>query len=400
MSLLKTRYLRRKRVLTLLVILTLTSTLFSVTAYSFLGFYNGFTNYAGEESDIIAVYSKTGGTPFSGIIPLSVADRVTAVEGVVAVSPEAIAPSTINDQSVFIRGVIPQDLNALNQLTILQGKSISFNNTDSCIVGKSLADRLQVNVGDNILAFSILSKRYVELQVVGVFQSGSSLNDEAIVPLYVGQWLRGISYDQVTLVRAQIDTSQTNSNLIYTEIANKTASSPAPSVTPSPTQKNDVQKQMEALIPLAQGNIKVGDIGIEESQQFMASYLDRYGISKDTLVILSVVVLVFASATAISAITLFVRQHSSDIDIIRAIGVSSRKIKTDLIVKMVIWSLIATALGTAVSAAVITAFQGLGYLQVLSHTIVFQLDPVVVAANFILLSVLIGLNIARMEFKQ
>ena len=132
----------------------------------------------------------------------------------------------------------------------------------------------------------------------------------------------------------------------------------------------------------------------------MQSYLGRYGISKDTLVILSIVVLVFASGTATCAITLFVNQHSSDIDIMRSIGVSKKKMKADLTLRMGIWALIATALGTIVAAVVITVFQRIGYLQVLSHTITFQIDPLIIAANFALLSLLIAVNIARTELKQ
>ena len=78
----------------------------------------------------------------------------------------------------------------------------------------------------------------------------------------------------------------------------------------------------------------------------MTSYLNRYGISKDTLIILSIVVLVFASGTAVCAITLFVRQHNYEIDVIRAIGVSTKKIKVDLSLKMLVWALTATIAGT------------------------------------------------------
>ena len=400
MSLIKFRYLRRKRILTLIVILTLASTLFSVTAYSFLGFYNGFTNYVGEQKDIIAIYSKTSSTPYTGIIPLSLIDKVTAQDGVIGTSPEIIAPTSINNQSIFIRGVIPDDLQKLNPITIQEGQNLNLSDTNSCIIGNNLANKLHLKTGDTILAFGILSNRYVELNIKGIFYSETSLNDEALVPIYIGQWLRGISYNEANLIRIKINPDQTSANQIYQQIANQTkTSNSTSSITPTPT-KSQTQKELEALIPLIQSNIKIGNIGIEQSQEFMQSYLNRYGISKDTLIILSIVVLAFASGTAISAITLFVKQHSSDIDTIRSIGVSSKKIKTDLTIRMITWALIATVLGTLISAVFITAFQKLGYLQVLSHTITFQLDPLIIVANFLLLSALIGVNILRMELKQ
>jgi len=48
MKLIGFKYLERKRVLNLAVILTLSSMLFSMTALSLLGFYRGFTAYLGE----------------------------------------------------------------------------------------------------------------------------------------------------------------------------------------------------------------------------------------------------------------------------------------------------------------------------------------------------------------
>jgi ABC-type lipoprotein release transport system permease subunit len=138
-------------------------------------------------------------------------------------------------------------------------------------------------------------------------------------------------------------------------------------------------------------------VGVEESQQFMSNYLDRYGISQDTLIILAVVVVVLASGTATCSITLFVRQHSSDINILRSIGTSSKRIKIDITLKMLLWAVIATFVGTLISAAALIFFQKIGYLQVLSHAINFQLDPLVIVANVILLSMLIVINVARTE---
>ncbi len=396
MSLLRVKYLRKKRILALIVILTLTSTLFSVTAYSFLGFYNGFSAFEGQTNNIIAIYSERGNSPFSGIVPISLQDNLTRVHGVISTSPEAITPCIINGQSIFVRGVIPQELSNLNQLTILQGENLNLTDTNSAIIGVNVAQRLNLKPGDEILATGVLSEKYAELQIKGVFRSDSALDDEALVPLYVGQWLRGIPYDQVTLIRAKIDLTQTNSNIVYQEIANQTSAQPS-----SPgTSNSQTEQELQGLIPLAQTNVNIQNIGVAESQQFMTSYLDRFGISKDTLIILSIAVLIFASGTAIVAITLFIKQHDTETSILRSIGVTSRKLKRDLFLKMLFWSLIATTIGTVVSVVVLMVFQNMGYLQVLSHTITFQIDPLVIAANFILLALLVGVNIARMEFKQ
>jgi ABC-type lipoprotein release transport system permease subunit len=383
--------------LTLIVILTLTSTLFSVTAYSFLGMYNGFTSYVGEEPDILAIYSKTGSTPFTGMIPIAAVNQVAALKGVEAVSPEVIAPCMINQHSVFVRGVLPQELAKLNTITSIDGENLNVTDTNSAVIGKGLADRLNLKTGDKILVFSVLSQKYVELDVAGIFESGSSLNDEVLVPIYVGQWLRGLSYNDATVIRAKINLNQTSANQLYQEIASTTPTSNTTS--PTPTPKSQAQQQLETLMPLSPKTLDIQKIGIAQSQRFMQDYLNRFGISKDTLVVLSILVLVFASGTATGAITLFVKQHSSDIDVLRSIGVTAKKIKADLALRMITWAILVTIIGTALSALAIIALNNLGYLQVLSHSISFQLDPLIIVANFALLALLVGVNVARMELK-
>ena len=400
MSLLHFNYLRRKNLVFLTVILTLTSTLFSVTAYSFLGFYNGFTSYVGSGKDVVAVYSNLGSTPFTGTIPISLTRQINSLNGVIATSPEVIAPTTINGQAVFIRGILPQSLPQLDPIVVVKGEDLKLTDTNRAIVGRTLAQRLNLKVGDQLLVFSVFSERYVQLVVKGVFQSESSLNDEALVPIYVGQWLRGLNYDYVTLVRAKIDPAQTSINQINQQLANQTRSIQT-SASPTPPPQTEAQRELEALLPIAesQPNFNLSSLGVEPSQDFMQNYLNRYGISKDTLLVLSVVVLVFASATAVCAVTLFVKQHGTDIETLEALGLSSKKIKLDLLARMIPLSLIATLIGTLVSALVLVCFESAGYLQVLSHTLSFQLDPLIAAANFGLLSVLMAVNIARMELK-
>ena len=397
MNLINFRYLHKQRIAILLLILTLTSALFSITAYSFLGFYNGFASYVGEDKNIVAIYSKIGSTPFTGIVPLTALDQFASVRGVLATSPEVIVPAMVNGQSVFLRGVLPEELSQLNPLTMKQGENLNVNDTNSAIIGEGAAQRLNLKTGDNILVLSVLSQKYVQLQVKGTFQTQSSLNDEVIVPLYVGQWLRGLTYNEVTLIRTKIDLNQTSANQLYRAIANQTQ--PA-NPTPAATPKSQAQKEWEALIPLTRSNLPLQNVGVEESQQFMSSYLDRYGISQDTLIILAVVVLVLASGTATCTITLFVRQHSSEIEILRSVGTSVKKIKIDLTLKMVLWAVIASAIGTVISGLALVFFQKIGYLQVLSHSINFQLDPLIIAANVILLSLLIIVNVSRLELKQ
>jgi ABC-type lipoprotein release transport system permease subunit len=166
---------------------------------------------------------------------------------------------------------------------------------------------------------------------------------------------------------------------------------------PTPAPTSQIQRQLQELLPISQSYLNASNIGVEDSEKFMQNYLNRYGVSKDTLMVLSVVVLGFASGTAVCAIRLFVKQHNSDLSTLQSIGVSKKQLKRDLTTRMSFWALIAILLGTLVSDGVLFVFQRWGFLLVLSHAIRFTLDPVVVAANFVLLCALVAVSIYRME---
>ncbi|MEM3551363.1 MAG: hypothetical protein QXV01_09770, partial [Candidatus Bathyarchaeia archaeon] len=68
-------YFKWQRLITLALIIEAASFLFSLTALSLTGFYRGFTAYLGEDESIIAVYSPTSGTPYTGLVPAFLADR-------------------------------------------------------------------------------------------------------------------------------------------------------------------------------------------------------------------------------------------------------------------------------------------------------------------------------------
>jgi len=94
------KYLMRQRILTLALIIVLSSMLFSLTALTLLGFHRGFTTYLGEGENIVAVYDRKSRTPFTGLVPAYLAEGVSALNGVLACSPEAIAPCILKGESI------------------------------------------------------------------------------------------------------------------------------------------------------------------------------------------------------------------------------------------------------------------------------------------------------------
>lgn len=393
MSLRGFRYLHRSRTFTLIVILTLTSTLFLVTAFSFFSFYNGFTNYIGEETDVVAIHSNIGSTPLTAIVPTYLADYVRSIDGVLASSPEVIAPVSLDDHAVFVRGISLDEFTKLNDLHLLQGELLDMNDGYGAVVGKDLAERLNLKVGDSLLVFGVISQTYVELTVKGVFQSDSVMDDEILVPIYVGQWLRGVNYNYVSFIRVKLDYSLTNVDYVYREIAQNVSS-------PTPSPGGTKQPSLRDLIPYGQISFQIGDIGIESTQDLMQDFLNNYGVTKNTLVLLSVVVLFFASGTAVCALAMFLEQHRREIGIIRMVGASERRIKLDLILKVLSWSVISSLLGVGLAYGVMLLFNQVSYLQVLSHNVSLTLDPLLIAVNFVIVSLLVTVQIWRSDVKH
>jgi ABC-type lipoprotein release transport system permease subunit len=386
------KYLGRRRVLALVVILALSSALFSMTAFSLLGFYRGFTAYLGEGGDVVVVYDRRSHTPFTGLVPAYLAERISALNGVLACSPEAIAPCVVKGEPLFLRGILPESFAKLNQLTMIEGGMLEPGDLNYVIVGRSAAERLHVRLGDRVLALGVLTDRYVELQVKGVFASRSPMDDEILAPLHVGQWLRGADYGHVTLIRFKIDRDVLTPSRVFEEVA-KEASEPSPPPSVAPGQPP------LGIAPRMMVGFRAEDVGVEEAYSFMRSYLDRYGVTRESLLILSAMVFLLSGVSVALASRTIMAQHKGEMSVLRSLGASRRLLKRDVLIKLLPWSLAASSMGLALATLALTAIQERGYLRVLSHSIAFRLDPLAVALNFILVLTLVSVGVLKAELE-
>jgi len=373
-KLIKPTYIKKHSYITFIIITLLISILFSTTALSLLGFYKVFNSYLGEEKDIIIIYDRKSTTPFTGLIPTYLAENISSIKGVIAVSPEIIVPCTIKNTSTFLRGIIPKDFTKLNQLTITEGSMLKLEDLNSIIIGKNLANQLNLKPGNKVLILSTLTNQYLELQIKGIFTSESIIDDEILAPLYIGQWLRGTDYNYVTLIRVKIDNNITTPSTILKTITTNTETPP----------NNSNQPPIGPIIPYSRPNFKIENIGINEAQKFMENYLNKYGITRETLTLLSIIVFLLSSTTIIIATKTILTQHQQETNILRSIGASKKTIKTDLLIKLSTTSLIASLIGILISTTILTIIQKHNYLQVLSHTIPIQPDPLIITLNLTL----------------
>lgn len=389
MSLLGLKYIRKQRLLILVLMLTMASALFSVTAFSFLGFYQTFNSYLGEEADVIAIHDRRSSTPFTGLVPMYIATRIQSMEGVLASSPEVVAPATMNEASIFLRGIIPNHFTQLTKITMIHGNPLKLEDTNFAIAGTRLAERLNLKVGNKILVFSILTERYLELEIKGVFESKTPVDDEILVPIYVGQWLRGADYAYATIIRFKIDRSKLSTESLWGAIAEE-VKPPGPG-----TEKPPQPGQAAGIMPIPRVGFKPGDIGVEEAQVFMASYLNRYGVTANTLLILSIIVFALASASTFTASQTLIQQHLPEIGVLRSVGMSKKSLKIDLTAKILPYSLTASLTGMAIAVAALLAIDRISHMRALSHTISLQPSPIIMVLNIALTLLTTAISIAR-----
>ena len=377
------KYLRRQRILTLFLITTLSSMLFSTTALSLLSFYRGFTSYLGEEEDVVVVYDRRSSTPFTGLVPAYLSERISSLNGVLASSPEVIVPCILKGRPTFLRGVVPEDLARLNRITMIEGSMLRLDDMNSIIVGKNAAERLNIKLGERILVLGVLTDRYLELQVKGIFLSHSPMDDEVLAPLYIGQWLRGIDYSYVTLIRFKIDRKVIAPSAILGEIAGKEQQE-APGQAPKSSNKAPIGPSIARIV-------RPEEIGVKEAYNFMRSYMERYGVTREVLLVLSATIFLLSSASMTEAFRTILAQHREEMNILRDIGASKKLLKRDIMAKLLPWSIAASSLGFVMALAFLIVVNR--DFLVLSHTPPLVVDPLVVVLNFLLpLLLMLGMD--------
>jgi hypothetical protein len=109
----------------------------------------------------VAVYDRKSRTPFTGLVPAYLAEKISASSGVLASSPEAIASCIVKDESPFLRGIRPGDFTKLNQITIINGDMLKLDDLNSAVVGGNAAWRLGT-LGSGRFKSSILEGVSVE----------------------------------------------------------------------------------------------------------------------------------------------------------------------------------------------------------------------------------------------
>ncbi|MEM4700196.1 MAG: FtsX-like permease family protein [Candidatus Nezhaarchaeales archaeon] len=363
------RYLRWRRVLAFVAVLTLSLALSSITALSLTSFYSGMSSYAGGGKDVVVLYDAKSRTPFTGLVPALLADRVAAVSGVLACSPEVLAPCIVKGEAVFLRGVLLGDFLKVSDVSVIDGEAFGAGDVNSVIIGRRASERIGAGVGDEILVIGVLSPACFTLRVKGIFRSDGPLEDEIIAPLHVGQWLRGSGYGYVTIIRAKVCGANVL-EAILGSIAEGGANSGRAEGQGSPGGG----PSGHAAPQWANVRFRAEDVGIRGAEEFVKDYMERYGVTRESILVLSVATIVFSGATILLATETLISQHGGEIEVLRSLGASRKLLRRDVALKLLPAFLLATALGLGIAVALLSlALEG-GLLQVLFHSARLQVD--------------------------
>ncbi len=168
----------------------------------------------GNEDDTLIVYDYNAKSPANSKLPLNLFGKLISVNGVISVSPEIIAFTMINRELVITRGVDIVLFSKINSIDILEGRNLSLPDTLSAILGYQVAKELNLKVGEKVLVKSATSNEVLELEIVGIFKSEGTYNQEIFVPLFVAATLANIPTDYVSFYRVKVD-KNLNVNALY-----------------------------------------------------------------------------------------------------------------------------------------------------------------------------------------
>ncbi len=355
-----------RRLTPLFLALIAISALISFTASIFLGIYNTAATLIGErEDEVLVVYDRTSKTPQTSIIPLSLYDKLRGLDGVKALSPEAIAISMIGNRVIVVRGMDPELIQEVYRMRLMNGtdKIEGF----SALIGDRLARALKVDVGDLITVRSALTNSFLELEIIGVFQSESPLDDEILVPLYVGQWLRGLDEDAVSLIRVEVDPSKLSKEDLISylhgekEVRKKE----------SPITKSSIMR----LLTIPRARQYATEFAVRSPRESMEAFLENE-IKINQVTIWSIVAVAISGSTLLIylASTLIVRDHAREMIILRSLGMS----KTRLILLMLF-----ITVSLSVISSILGYFSGILASEMFFKMKLFMIGPYVVKPSIL-----------------
>ncbi len=210
--------------------------------------------YLGREENVVILAQPGATTPVTGSVPIAFEEVLKSIPGVEAVSPETLGIGILSTtkESITYRG-ITESFFAVQSTKVTLIKSFGgdvgiigeneleandfFNlfsegSIRGVIVGKKLVeegiiklnvDRLMksANWSKSLSISATITDARFDLEIVGIFETNTKLDEEILIPLPLAQSLSGLPEERVTLHRIRI-----NPNIVNPKTMERLISSP------------------------------------------------------------------------------------------------------------------------------------------------------------------------------
>jgi len=154
-------------------------------------------------TDTYSVVSSSAPTIFSSQLDVQMVDVLDSAPNVTGTSPEVFAFSTWNGHSIVLRGA---DISRLNSTGPEFEKFETFGSQGleergSALAGTRLLSRLGVELPFVMPVVGSYSPKMDFVNIVGMFETGTALDDEMIVSLDMARFLSGMPSNKVSTIR-------------------------------------------------------------------------------------------------------------------------------------------------------------------------------------------------------
>ena len=278
-------------------------------------------------------------------------ERIAKIPDVVSVSPTVEAQALVSKDGVasgvFIRGVTPENLRRRDTIAkhIVAGSLNDFDH-DGIIIGVRMAQRLDVQVGDNITLISPVSKTTVfgaaprlrGYKIVGIFDVGMFEYDNGFIfmPLQTAQtFLRMNEEDKVTALEIFVKDPQHLDSV-----------------------RGDI---VEAL--------HLPTYRLLDWQQSNSSFFTALAVEKNVMFLILTMIILVAAFNIISSLIMLVKDKGRDIAILRTMGATRGMIMRIFFLNGASIGIIGTVFGLVLGLFIASHIEGLRQIvQRLTHT--------------------------------
>lgn len=277
--------LKASKIKTVLIYLSLSVTLVSIFLITSIshGIISMYSNMLQNDGDIIVTQAKISDTFFSDV-NISLLKKIKKIKGIKKTSALIVGAAPVNDLPIVaIYGVTP---NLFHKYQLITGK---YPHSGEVIVGQSIANKLK-----NSHIIKISDTKFL---VSGVFQSSIGFeNGGIIMPMQSAQ---KIFHKSASLFLISSNFKQNNASLI---------------------------KNIQALSP---------KIDVKSTQSFVQHY-NQFNIIKKSSFVISAIAFIMGLIAIGSIMSITVLQRKDEFGIMKALGISSKKIVFFVILEGVI----------------------------------------------------------------